>query len=184
MNSVSSRKQRTMRTISLTQTMLSGFDSITKIFRWIGCAIIVLLALTTFVDVAGRYCFNRPIPGSPELIELGMGLLCSLAILYTTTEYGHVVVDLLLPRFSKRFQAIVNGAGSLLGFALWAVLAPKVFLNGISEVNMGLATGILFIPIGPFVSILGAGLFLCCLANLINALGRSQLDKKEGCPNL
>lgn len=170
-----------------TQLFLQGvFKSsklIAKAIGWVGYALAIFMVLVTFFDVTGRYFFSKPILGSLDLIELAMGVLCGCAIFHTTVTDGHVIVDLFLVKFSRHTQIIINSLGSFLAFAIWAAIAPKIYILGVEAFASGAHSSVLFIPKGPFVCIMGVELFLCCLAALIKVIPHFQLENKKE-PNI
>ena len=172
-----------MRITNLTGSLLKGFNSATKFLNWAGYVSLAGLVLITFVDVAGRYLMNKPLMGSLEITEVTMVILCGFAMFYTTTQRGHISVDLFLVRFSRRAQVIIDSIGSLLGFGTWSIIAYQTYLLGLRVLEAGDTTSFLSSPLPPFQFIFALGISLYSLRLLIQAL-RLQIskesEKKEG----
>jgi TRAP-type C4-dicarboxylate transport system permease small subunit len=172
-----------MKTKNLIQTVLRGFDSATKVINWVGYISLAGIVLITTVDVTGRYLFNKPLLGSLEITELTMAVLGGFAMLYTTTQRGHISVDLFFVRFSRRARLIVESFGSLLGFGAWGVIAYQVYLLGMRVLRLDESSTLLRIPISPFQFTFALGLALYSLTLLIQGLRpllSEESEKKEG----
>jgi len=172
-----------MRITNLTGSILKGFNSTTKFLNWVGYVSLAGIVLITFFDVAGRYLINKPLRGSLEITELTMVVLGGFAMLYTTTQRGHISVDLFFVRFSRRSQIIIDCMGSLLGFGTWGVITYQVYLIGLLMLEARDSTAILRIPLSPFQFIFAFGIALYGLTLLIQALRlpiSEESGKKEG----
>jgi TRAP-type C4-dicarboxylate transport system permease small subunit len=166
--------------MNLVEAVSHRFNSAMKALTWIGYISIIVMILVTFADVTGRYLFLLPLPGAYQIIEYAMAAMAGFAMSYTTTQLGHIVVDLFLNRYKRRAQIIVNITGSWLGFATWAVIAYKTFSFGMLTLTAG-EHGVLERIIQPiFIFILSLGLFLYCLTLLMQALCPSLFKKEEG----
>lgn len=133
----------------------------------LACATLVFVLIVTFIDVVGRYFFNAPLGYAVELVQLGMGLLVLFALPLTTLERGHIAVDVLdglLPRAGK---AVLASFASLVGFAFLAVVAWRLWDRGVSFMDDGLATDVLFLPIWPVVLLMAVA---AAVAALVAAL--------------
>jgi TRAP-type C4-dicarboxylate transport system permease small subunit len=147
--------------------------------NWVGYISISAIVLVTSIDVIGRYIFNRPLLGSLELLELLMAVFGGFAILHTTTRRGHVSVDLLFAIFPRRLQIAVHAFGSIMGSAVWAIIAYRVFTLGKQSLLTRYYTTILYIPTGPFEIVLACTLGLFSLILLVQAFVPPS-EKKSG----
>ena len=90
------------------------FDRFSDLMGWIAGALNLLMLVNVFYDAIMRYFFNS---GSIALQELEWHLFAMVflfGIAYALKEDGHVRVDILYDRFSPKWKAIVNIAGTLL----------------------------------------------------------------------
>jgi TRAP-type C4-dicarboxylate transport system permease small subunit len=164
-------------------TFLKGFDSLTHVFHWVGYVSLVGIVVVTFIDVAGRYCLNKPLLGSLEILELAMAVLGGFAMFYTTTRGGHISVDLFYVRFSRRHQIVVDRFSSIVGFVAWGIIAYQVYLLGMRMLKSGDFTNLLHIPLYPFQFVFALGILLYSLALLrktLRPLISNEPEKKEG----
>ncbi len=90
------------------------FDRFSDLMGWIAGALNLLMLFNVFYDSIMRYFFNS---GSIALQELEWHLFAMVflfGIAFALKEDGHVRVDILYDRFSPRWKAIINIAGTLL----------------------------------------------------------------------
>ncbi|MFT5127409.1 MAG: TRAP-type mannitol/chloroaromatic compound transport system permease small subunit [Rhodothermales bacterium] len=73
------------------------------------------LVIVTCMGVFSRYVLNRSSLAWQELTWHLFGALFLLGAAHTLAEDGHVRVDVFYQNFSKKWKAIVNLLGSLLG---------------------------------------------------------------------
>jgi TRAP-type C4-dicarboxylate transport system permease small subunit len=152
-------------------TVFRGLYSVsTEVAAWIGHILVAGITLLVFINVCGRYLLRSPITGTYEIVEETMVVLGGLAIMYCTVEWGHVTIDILVAKFPKRTQIIMQSIFSLLGSGIWGVVAYGVYLHALSVMRSSRAmASIPQVSVAPFQFILAAGLFLCSLTFLIQA---------------
>ncbi|NIQ96033.1 MAG: TRAP transporter small permease subunit, partial [Desulfuromonadales bacterium] len=90
------------------------FDRFSNLMGWIAGVLNLLMLVNVFYDAIMRYFFKT---GSIALQEMEWHLFAVVflfGIAYGLKEDGHVRVDVLYDRFSPRWKAIVNIAGTVL----------------------------------------------------------------------
>jgi TRAP-type C4-dicarboxylate transport system permease small subunit len=166
------------------RTVVKGFYSMTEGAAWIGYISISFIVLLVFVDVCGRYFFNKPLLGAFELVGVTMGIAGGAAIMYATVKRGHIALDLLITRFSRRTQIIMQGIFSLLGFGTLIVAAYQIYLNALDTLQ---TTGVLHVSLTPFLLLLAVAVFLSSLTLLIqvfhHGVSEGTQAKKEEAVN-
>ncbi len=150
-----------------------------EVVNWIGYVSVSCVVLITSIDVVGRYCFNSPLLGSLEILELSMAVLGGFAILYTTSRRGHISVDLFFVMFPRWLQRVVHSFGSLLGFATWAVFAYQTYELGRRSMMARESSSLLNVPLGPFQMVLAFALALHSLVLLIQGLQPPEIKGPE-----
>ena len=98
------------------------FDRFSDVMGWIAGILNLLMLLNVFYDSIMRYFFNS---GSIALQEMEWHLFAMVflfGIAYALKHDGHVRVDVFYDRFSPRWKAIVNIAGTVL------LILPMSFL--------------------------------------------------------
>ena len=129
---------------------------------------LTLMMLLTATDVILRYIFNSPIIFAQEVTELLLVVLVSLGLSYCAIDKEHVNVDVLAGKLSKRWLAIFDSFSGLitLGFFLLIVWRSFVHMGGLAE--GGITSLILFIPVFPFVGLIGVGFGLFTIVILMD----------------
>lgn len=131
--------------------------------NWIGYTTLSVVVLITSVDVIGRYCFNVPLLGANELLELSMAVLGGFAIVHTTARRGHINVDLFFVMFPRPLKTAIHAFGYLLGGIVWGMVAYRVVMLGRDSVANRMSSTILNIPTGYFELTLAFALILLSL---------------------
>ncbi len=93
-----------------------------KLISWLTLAMVI----TTFSVVVLRYLFDSGWIALQESVTYMHSLVFMLGAAYTLKHDGHVRVDILYQRFSRKTRAIVDALGILLlllpvsGFIIWS----------------------------------------------------------------
>lgn len=135
---------------------------------------VAIMALTTSIDVVGRY-FLRPITGGIEICFVVLAASVFLSWSHTQAEGGHIFLDVLFARLPTRARRVVG---------VFATLTSLVFVGAIvwwgvpyvlSSMAEGGVTDNLRIPLYPFQFLIvlgGALLFLELIVELVENLRR------------
>lgn len=155
------------------------FKTLIMILAAIGSFVLAFAMFVTTGDVILRYFFNSPIKGVYEVIELLMGVLSPIAILYCSWCKAHVSVDLVFNALSagaKKVTAIFALGCSLFVFA---VLAWQGFylIEEIVESNM--CTPTLDLPMWPAA----AAIFVSFLLVVPITVGEIVVELTGGSPS-
>lgn len=116
-----------------------------------------LMALT-FADVAGRYLFNSPLPGTAELTELGMGIVIFGGLPLVTARRSQITVTLFDRFIPERAVSIMDGLIALFSSVVLAVFAWRIGAEAAYRGGFGDMTPYLHLPIAPFAW------FMCAMA--------------------
>src|SRR5262249_27362496 len=122
------------------------------------------MTTVTVVDVAGRYLFNRPLPGALELSELLMVFLVFGAFAVTELRNGHVDIDVVVNRMPPRARACSETLAAVLSTAFWGAITWRTALHAQNVWRAGETTPNLGLPIAPFVWIAAGATLLFTLA--------------------
>lgn len=132
--------------------------------------------LLVVTSVTARF-FNIAITGSIELMQLMIAVTIAFALVYTALRKGHVVVKIIVSRFSVRTGAIVGIAVSFLSLAIWGLMsgatAQLVYEMGLRELSETLE-----IPYLPFRVVFILGLLLFSLSYISDIF--EELKKVRG----
>lgn len=135
----------------------------------VGQALLVVAALLGFAlafvvctDVVGRYVFNSPLKGTPEMVSMAIVIIAYLQACYAIRSGGMIAVDAFYVSYPVRMKSLVSLIGSGLGIFLFALIcfgsidrAIEAWVSGEYE-----GEGALRVPAWPakFVLVLGTGL--------------------------
>jgi TRAP-type mannitol/chloroaromatic compound transport system permease small subunit len=114
------------------------FDRFSDVMGWIAGVLNLVMLLNVFYDSIARYFFNS---GSIAMQEMEWHLFAMVflfGIAYALKEDGHVRVDILYDRFTPRWKALVNIAGTLL---LLLPLSLLVIEGSVWYVNEAFTSG-------------------------------------------
>ena len=155
---------------------LEGFKRVIRRITYSVCAVGMFLAiplmLITTSDVISRGFFNKPIPGTLELSEYMLSIIILLGAAYTQQVKGHVGVDFLTKRFSKRTQSNLEVFTTLASMLIIAIMIWQGYVEGIHEKTV---SDMLRVPQWPFRLLVAVGGFMLLLElsiDLFSAVAR------------
>ena len=103
--------------------------------------------------------FFRPIPGGIEVVAFLGVVVIGFAIAYTQVLRGHIQVEFVVMRLPQRVQAVIAAFVTLLGLALFVLLAWQSVEYGLSLAAKGTVSMTQRIPFYPFVHAIA----FCCI---------------------
>lgn len=133
----------------------------------LGVIVLLAMMMMTVADVILRYFFSLPIIGSMEISIVMMACVVFLGLAWCALKDGHISVDIVTGRLSKRGRALLNGFDNLITLVLALVIAWRSFLEALSVKDMEITSPILGIPRYPFIFVASFGFFLLFSAALI-----------------
>ena len=144
----------------------NSIRSIGNWLNWISSIALILMMSLTCLDVAMRYFFSSPIPGSFELTEFMMPVVITFGFAYCALEKGHVHVELVTSKLPRRTQAVMNGIACLVFFGLFLLITWQSWLRAKGMMDSGQTSITLAIPVFPFVLAVALGSAALCLVVL------------------
>lgn len=152
---------------------------IANFFSRVGAFILVGMMLLVTSDVFLRFVFNKPVPGTFELVEVMMGAVVSLSIAYCGIRRGHVAVELLTDHLSSSVQKVVSTLHHLLCIIFFAAIAVKGIQQAGVIKESETVTALLEVPIYPFIWILAFGATLLALVYSWQMVGIFRKESSE-----
>lgn len=136
----------------------------------------VLLALTvlTFVDVCGRYLFNKPVYGAYEIIEILMAAVIFTALPVVTLTDRHITIDLLDARTPASLVRLRDVGVNLLSAIAMAVISWQLAILGSDKAMYNDVTTFLRIPQAPVIFGMAVLAAFSSLAAILAALCSSS----------
>lgn len=157
-------------------------DRIMEAVLSISAAILLLIAVLTFVSVLMRYLFVMPIPDHYDISRLSMAVLIGWGMAYCFARDTHIDVDLLTARLPDRWQRGIWGLTSLLSLGFLAAVAVLLWRHGLGLKAAGEGTFDLGLPVWPWILATAAGFGAGALTLLLRliAAGLSATVPQEG----
>ena len=142
-------------------------------------ALLFAMMMMTAVDVAGRYFFNAPLPGSVEVTEYSLALLIFGGLPLATMQREHITIDLfdfLLPGRRKIIQQFIVNliSAGVLAFLTWRLVEKALELASYGDLS-----SFLKMPLAPFAyffSVMSGVTTLLLIAFAVH-YGRLLFDK-------
>lgn len=152
-----------------------------RITKWVIVIASVGLLITMIavvVNVGGRAFFGSPLLGAVEIVGIGGLLLIPFAMIITERNRAHIVVRMVVSRFSQRLQSLFDIFGFILSLGAVALLVWSGVLQiWQAAVTPGSETPVLLIPKAPSISVWVVGclvLFGYLLKHLIEELVKGR----------
>ena len=134
-----------------------------------GVGLVAMLALTV-ADIIGIKLFKHPIPGGIEIVAFLGVVVAGFAMAYTQVLRGHIHVEFVVMRLPKRAQGVISAFVTLLGLALFVLLAWRSYDYGLALRAAGEVSMTQRIPFYPFVYALAFCCVPLCLVLLVEFL--------------
>ena len=144
----------------------------------IGVIILLAMMMMTVADVVLRYFFRQPIIGSMEVSIMLMACIVFLCIGWCALKDGHISVDIITGKLSKKGRAVLNGIDNVVTLLIALLIAWRSFVEAMSVKDMGVTSPILGIPRYPFVFVVSFG-FLLLFSAAIILLMKNMKSLKE-----
>jgi len=138
-------------------------------FNALACSAVVAMMVLTFTDVVLRL-FRRPIPGVYELVGFFGAIGVSFALAYTSVERGHIAVDLVVGKLSKRTQLLIDGLASIVGSCLFCLVTWQSILYGLDLKKSGEVSLTLGVPLYPILYGIAVGCALLSIVLFVDGL--------------
>lgn len=153
-----------------------------KAMGWISAIFLASMMVLTFVDVVGRYVFNKPIFGSIEMIQFMLAITVFSGLALVNADDSHVTVELFDTQVKKafpRFQPFLVQGVSL---CVMGLIVVEMFQTAIHSYQLGSDTIVLQWPlwIPTFsISVLAAISFVIQISSLIIPHDDTRHDMDE-----
>jgi TRAP-type C4-dicarboxylate transport system permease small subunit len=146
-----------------------------KALHWVSMVVLASLMLLTVGDVVGRYLVGiipgfGPISGSFELTEFMLAVIVLTAIGHTQMKDEHISIDLIIERFSPKVRAVIDTVTNFLSLAMFAVVTWRTITYARLLYESNDVSGVLRLPVYPFLVVASIGTFMFSLAMLSTVL--------------
>jgi len=138
--------------------VFNTLKSVSKVLNFIAGIALTFMMLLTVADVLLR-AGGHPIIGTFEIVALLLALVIGFGIPQVSLDRGHVYMDLLLGKLSKRGKNVMNTSTRVLCLILFAFLGYNLFNVGARFHASGEVSATIKIPFYP----VAYGVAVCCL---------------------
>lgn len=112
-------------------------------------------------DVIGRYCFNKPIPGTAEIVTAMVVFMIYFSLAYSLTQRGFVRVEMLIRYFPPRIRLFVELFTQLIFLIIFGLIFWQATeLAIISTLKQEYVWGLINVPLYPSKWGVSVGFFL------------------------
>lgn len=132
------------------------------------------LMLLTFVDVAGRNLFNKPLTGASELTEILLALVIFLMLPQVARRNEHIVIDLIDQICSPTVRKVLDAFACVLASIMFGLIAWQCWILANRAIGYGDSTAALQIPVGPILYGLAIMAGIVSVASLIAIVPRNR----------
>lgn len=113
-------------------------DGLSRVLALVAGAVVMLMMLHVFVDVAGRYLFSAPLPNTLEIVsEYYMVVVVFLPLALTERNRAHISVEVLTRHLPCRIQTWLSVLAWLVSTAFFAALAYRTWLDAVERTEAG-----------------------------------------------
>nr|WP_306308802.1 TRAP transporter small permease [Flavimaribacter sediminis] len=134
------------------------------------------MMLLVGVDIVGRHIASMPVTGAIELTEFAMGIAIFAALPSVALRNAHIRADLLSGNLGRRGRRVLEIASEIVGTLLFAALAWRLWIEGITVAGYGTTAGVLRLPLAPLTFYASA---LCALSALTHLLRMFDRPSRE-----
>ena len=128
---------------------------------------LMAMAVVTGVDVVGRGALNTPLYGSEEIVSILAVLALGFALPYAHSQGSHIGVEVVYQRLPRRARQVLRLVTDTAAAVLFAVVAWRMVLYGMSMRESGTVSMNLGLPVYWVVWALG----LCFAVFALRLLG-------------
>ena len=157
-------------------------DKVTQILNqvliWIGGLFLGIMIFLTCANIFLRLVW-KPISGTFELMGYFGAIITAFALGYAQIKRTHIAVDILVIRFSKKTQRILNSVNYFICMVFFAIVSWQVAKYATTLYRTGEVTETLRVIYYPFTYGVALGCALLSLVFFTDFL-KSLFTQKEG----
>ncbi len=128
--------------------------------------VLFLMMFVTAIDVAGRYVFNKPLPGGFELTELMLAALIYCGLPLVSARRDHIVIDTFDAMMSRRLKRGLDIAAEVICAATLGGVGYLLFLRAVRVAGYGDTTSVLKLPLAPVVYLMAVMISVAAVIHL------------------
>ena len=134
---------------------------------WLAGLFLLAMITITGANIVSRL-FGLPIRGTFELMGYFGAVVTAFALGYTQIKHGHIAVDIVVLRFSKSIQRILQAVNHLVCMAFFVMVAWQVAKYATTLWQTGEVTETLQIIYYPFTYAVALGCLILAFTFLVD----------------
>lgn len=138
-------------------------EFLNRVLAWIAGGFLASIVLLTCANILLRIVW-KPVMGTVELVGYSGAIVTGFALGYTHIKGGHIAVDLVVQRFSKRTRRFLDGLNSIICTVFFAMVSWRIAKYATTLMKTGEVTETLRIIYYPFTYGVALG---CALLSLV-----------------
>jgi TRAP-type C4-dicarboxylate transport system permease small subunit len=140
----------------------SFFKVVNKVLGIVGGTALSLMMFLTVADVIMRAA-GHPILGTYEIVALMLAVVIGFTIPMVSLDRGHVYMEIVLDRLSKKNRALMNTFTRILCLILFVIIGYNLIMVGKELHAAGEVSSTLKMPFFPIAYGVGICCFIECL---------------------
>lgn len=157
---------------------MSFVQNISRSFHILAGIAMTYVLLVSVADIIMNKVFKNPLNWSFDSIGLVAVLATVFAIPQVQSKHGHIEVDVLVNRLSSLWKRISGIFISLLGAALWFVIAWRSIVYGLDILDAGEVSMSVGMLIYPFIFVQGICAAIVALVLITQAFMKNKMEQK------
>ena len=135
--------------------------------------VIFIMMIYITADVAGRYLFSKPIPGTFEINQMLMVFVVFFGFAYTQASGSNIRAEMVVRLFPSRLRLIIEIFSHLVFLTIFLFFLVEGTSQAIASwKEREFVTGLINIPRYPARWAVAAGAFLVCLQLVFDVVDR------------
>lgn len=122
------------------------FKSIERVLAVLAGISLFIMMILTFVDVVGRYGFNKSIFGTSEMIEALMVVVIFAGVAFVTADDKHIKVDIFAPWIERHAANVQRWIVHIFSLIVYAGLTFELGRHMLDSWHSGKRTAVLDYP--------------------------------------
>lgn len=129
----------------------------------LGNVVLMVMLIMLVVDVVLRRVFNSPLSWSMETTKIMLVVVVSFTFSYCALKGGHIQIDILTNKLPPKAQKVIDIIIYLCSIGLYGFMTWCTLIYAMDVWKAHRITGILPVPIAPFIYVLSLGCLLLTL---------------------
>ena len=150
---------------------MTGLERLTRLLNrllvFMGGVFLVGMIVLTCANIASRTVWE-PIRGTFELMGYFGAVVTAMALAFTQLNRGHIAVNVLIHRFSKKTQRRLNAFNNAVCAVFFTMVAWQVGLKAHRFMKTGEVSETLRVIFYPFTYLVAAGCAVMALVFLVD----------------